>query len=76
MTKLELSKTGFQINNLNIEFPIDISVLKQALGDYRYLKKQYNHIYTWDELGIMAFSKEGNKVESLAIEFEVREYDY
>jgi len=76
MTKLELSKTGFQINNINIEFPIDITVLKQALGDFRYTKKQYNHIYTWDDQGIMAFSKEGDKVESLAIEFEVREYDY
>ncbi|MBE8726615.1 SMI1/KNR4 family protein [Flavobacterium hungaricum] len=76
MTKLELSKTGFQINNTNIEFPIDISVLKQALGDCRYIKKQYNHIYTWDDKGIMAFSKEGKEVESLAIEFEVREYDY
>lgn len=76
MTKLELSKTGFQINNVNIEFPIDISVLQQALGDFRYTKKQYNHIYTWDSQGIMAFSKEGDKVESLAIEFEVREYDY
>jgi len=76
MTKLELSKTGFQINNIKIEFPIDITVLKQALGDFRYTKKQYNHIYTWDDQGIMAFSKEGDKVESLAIEFEVREYDY
>jgi len=76
MTKLELSKTGFQINNIKIEFPIDITVLKQALGDFRYTKKQYNHIYTWDDQGIMAFSKEGEKVESLAVEFEVREYDY
>ena len=43
MTKIELSKTGFQINNVNIEFPIDITVLKQALGDSRYIKKKYNH---------------------------------
>jgi cell wall assembly regulator SMI1 len=76
MTKLELSKTGFQINNINAEFPIDITVLKQALGESRYLKKQYNHIYTWDDQGIIAFSKEGDQVESLAIEFEVRDYDY
>lgn len=76
MAKLELSKNGFQINNVNIEFPIDITVLKQALGDSRYTKKKYNHIYTWDDQGIMAFSKEGDQVESLAIEFEVREYDY
>lgn len=76
MAKLELSKEDFQINGVNIEFPIDITVLKQALGDCRYIKKQYNHIYTWDDLGIMAFSKEGNQVESLAIELELREYDY
>ena len=76
MTKLELSKTGFQINNINIEFPIDITVLKQALGESRYIKKQYNHIYTWDDQGIMAFSKEGDKVESIGLELELREYDF
>ncbi|WP_281232682.1 SMI1/KNR4 family protein [Flavobacterium gelatinilyticum] len=76
MTKLELSKTGFQINNTNIEFPIDISVLKQALGDYRYIKKKYNHIYTWDNLGIMVFSKEGNKAESIGLELELPKYDF
>lgn len=76
MTKIELSKTGFQINGVSIEFPIDITILQQALGDYRYTKKQYNHTYTWDNLGIIAFSKEGNKAESLAIELELSEYDY
>ncbi|WP_125722808.1 SMI1/KNR4 family protein [Flavobacterium ustbae] len=76
MTKIELSKTGFQINNINIEFPIDITVLKQALGDSRHIQKKYNHVYTWDNQGIMAFSKEGDQIESLAVEFEVREYDY
>lgn len=76
MTKLELSKTGFQINNINIEFPIDISVLKQALGDCRQIKKQYNHIFTWDDRGIVAFSKEGKEAESLVVEFEIREYDF
>ena len=76
MAKLELSKTGFQINNVKIEFPIDISVLKQALGEPRYIKKQYNHVFTWDNQGIMAFSKEGNKVESIGIELELREYDF
>ncbi|MBZ4044104.1 SMI1/KNR4 family protein [Flavobacterium hibisci] len=76
MTKIELSKTSFQINGTTIEFPIDITILQEALGNSRYVKKKYNHIYTWDDQGIMAFSKEGNKVESLAIEFKVKEYDY
>lgn len=76
MAKLELSKTGFLINGITIEFPIDITVLKQALGDFRYTKKQYNHIYTWDNLGIMAFSKEGEKAEHLMLEFVCNKYDY
>lgn len=76
MTKIELSKTDFQINGISIEFPIEITILQQALGDYRYTKKKYNHTYTWDNLGIIAFSKEGNKAESLAIELELKKYDY
>lgn len=76
MTKLELSKEDFQINGVSIEFPIEITVLKQALGDYRYIKKQYNHIYTWDNLGIMAFSKEGEKAEHLMLELVCNKYDY
>ena len=76
MAKLELSKTGFLINNVNIQFPINISVLKQALGDYRYIKKQYSHIYTWDDLGIIAYSKKGNKIETLALKLKHGEYDY
>lgn len=76
MAKIEISKTGILINSVTIVFPIDIKVLHQALGDYRYTKKQYNHIYTWDDFGIMAFSKEGNLAESLAVELELIKYDY
>lgn len=76
MTKLELSKTDFQINGTTIEFPIDITVLKQVLGDYRYTKKEYNHLYTWDNLGIIAFSKKGIKAEGLMLELKCSKYDY
>lgn len=76
MAKFSLSKTDFRINDTIVQLPVAIDVLKKALGDCRYIKKQYNHIYTWDDLGIMAFSKEGKQAESLAIEFEVKKYDY
>lgn len=76
MAKFSLSKTDFRINDTIVQLPAAIDVLKKALGDCRYIKKQYNHIYTWDDLGIMAFSKEGKQAESLAIEFEVKKYDY
>ncbi|SHM36109.1 SMI1/KNR4 family protein [Flavobacterium chilense] len=76
MTKLSLSKTDFTINDVSIQFPIDIDNLKKALGECRYTKKQYNHIYTWDELGILAFSKEGIQAEHLMLELVTNQYDY
>jgi cell wall assembly regulator SMI1 len=76
LAKFSLSKTDFRINDTIVQLPAAIDILKKALGDCRYIKKQYNHIYTWDDLGIMAFSKEGKQAESLAIEFEVKKYDY
>lgn len=76
MTKLSLSKTDFKINDITFQFPIDIDSLKKTLGDCRYLKKQHNHIYTWDNYGIIAFSKEGIKAENLMLDLNFGNYDY
>lgn len=76
MAKLSLSKTGFTINDLTIQFPIAIDTLKKALGDCRHIKKQHNHIYTWDDSGIIAFSKEGQKAENLMLDLQFGNYDY
>lgn len=76
MLKISLSKTAFKINDVDIHFPIDIDDLKNLLGDYRYLKKKYNHIYTWDNHGIIAFSKESIKIESFMLDLEFGNYDY
>jgi cell wall assembly regulator SMI1 len=76
LTKLSLSKTDFTINDVAFQFPIDIDNLKKALGECRYINKQYNHIYTWDDLGIIAFSKDGIKAENLMIELKCSDYDY
>lgn len=76
MTKLSLSKTDFTINDVTIQFPIDIDSLKKILGDCRHLKKQHNHIYTWDDFGIIAFSKEGVKAENLLLDLNYGNYDF
>lgn len=76
MTKLSLSKTDFKINDITFQFPIDIDSLKKALGDCRYLKKKHNIIYTWDNHGIIAFSKEGIKAENLMLDLNFGNYDY
>lgn len=76
MAKLSLSKTEFKINDVAFQFPIDIDNLKETLGECRSTKKQYNNIYTWDELGIVAFSKEGLRAEHIMLELETNKYDY
>jgi len=76
LTKLSLSKTDFTINDVVIQFPIDIDNLKKALGQCRSTKKKHNHIYTWDDLGIIAFSKEGIQAENIMLELKCSDYDY
>ncbi|OMQ11659.1 SMI1/KNR4 family protein [[Flexibacter] sp. ATCC 35103] len=76
MTKFSLSKTDFQINNTTVQFPIAIDILKKTLGECRHLKKQYNHIYTWDNHGIIAFSKEGTNAENIMLDLKFGHYDY
>ena len=76
MQKFWLSNTNFQINDVAVQFPIDISVLKKILGECRYKKYEYNHIYTWDDYGIIVYSKEGVKSNNITLELQCRDYDF
>lgn len=76
MTNFSLSKTHFQINEVAIQFPIEIAILEKILGDYRLKKNKHNHIYTWDNHGIIAFSKEGVKAENLLLDLNYGTYDF
>ncbi len=71
MIVINLTSTDFQINKLSLRFPIKIESLKSALGNFnRQTETKYNTIYTWDEYGILAYSKEGKTVESLLLNLE------
>ncbi|KQB39669.1 SMI1/KNR4 family protein [Flavobacterium aquidurense] len=76
MTKFSLSKTHFQINEVSIQFPIEIAILEKVLGNYRVKKNKYNHVYTWDDHGIIAFSKEGIVAENVLLDLNYGTYDY
>lgn len=76
MLKISLSKTNFQINDIIVQFPIDITDLKKILGDCRYKKYEYNNIYTWDDYGIIAYSKKGIKSDNITLELQSRDYDF
>ncbi len=77
MITLHLSQNDFQINNVSLNFPIDIKILKKILiASYRINKKKYNTIYTWDELGILGYSKNGSMIESISLEFKQENFDF
>lgn len=77
MIEINLSESGFNINNVTISFPTDLKTLATALSpNYRSVKKKYNTIHTWDELGILAYSKDGKTIDGLLLEFELKEIDF
>lgn len=70
MTKISLSENSFQINNIDLAFPIEIEMLITALGSCQHHAKTqrgHNHIYTWHKLGLWAYSENGSLVEAIAV---------
>lgn len=55
------------LHDTEIQFPASVSCLKDAIGGCRYTKTIYNNIYTWDELGIAAYSQNGDRIESISV---------
>lgn len=77
MTSLQLSSIGLQINTVAIQFPVSISALKRVLDhDFRAFKTKNNTIYTWDDLGITCYSKNGILAESLTANFKPDGYNF
>lgn len=74
--KISLSKKEFKINDVAVEFPVEIAVLKTILGEARLKKSEHNQIYTWDNHGLIAFSKEGKNAENLLLDLNYGTYDF
>jgi len=77
MTTIDLKEDKFEINGIEFHFPIQIIELQKAFGNgNRRTKKKHNTIFTWDELGVLAYSKNGKMVESLLLEYDGRDFDF
>ncbi len=77
MFTLKLSQEDFRINDIPFSFPIKLNALKNALlASNRVVKKKHNTIYTWDELGVLAYSKDGNVIESLQLVLKKEDFDF
>jgi hypothetical protein len=74
--QLTIADNQFALNGVEVQFPLDIQQLKSILGEARHVAKKYNHIYTWDTLGILAYSKNGREVESFVLELTPTKYDF
>ncbi|SHJ19675.1 hypothetical protein SAMN04488096_11050 [Mesonia phycicola] len=77
MIALFLSPKGFQINAETITFPIPLSQLEGCLHTtYRTLNGKNNTVFTWDDLGITAYSKDGKSIESLTVKYHPETFDF
>jgi cell wall assembly regulator SMI1 len=71
---IHLSECFFQINGVEFSFPIEIGQLKNILGECRQSVLKYNTVYTWDDLGLLAFSNNRKLAETLYVTFYAKRY--
>ena len=77
MITLRLTPTSFEINAISITFPVAINSLKDCLkANFRQTNTKNNTLFTWDDLGIIAYSENGELVDSLTLELEPEAYDF
>jgi cell wall assembly regulator SMI1 len=76
MVTLHLSDHFFKINDVEFSFPINIIALKKLLGEPRNVSLKHNNVYTWDNLGLLAYSKDGTQVETLMLNLTLAEYQF
>ncbi|UNZ00016.1 hypothetical protein MQE36_06620 [Zhouia spongiae] len=77
MIQLELSENSFLINGRDFSFPFSITELQEALGKYdKKTTTKYSIIYTWHNLGIQAYVKEGQTIEGLSLDLVKENYKF
>lgn len=76
MPKIEINSTNFKISGKIVEFPISKTQLNQLFGKERLVVLKYGQKHTWDKLGIMGHSSNGEQIESLYISLVKEDFDF
>lgn len=77
MFNFQLTPDSFTINTIPVVFPILIEDLQAIIGNnFSTLKTKNNTLFTWNDLGIVTFSKDGKNIETLSLELERETYDF
>lgn len=73
----DISSKGIKIDNSVYDFPIKFSALQSHFGESRISNKS-NIVYTWDNLGIYAFSyKDKDLIDSVSIQLvKIDSFDF
>ncbi len=75
--KFEIANNLLKIDGHEIKFPLPVHSLEKLLGQAsRHSHKKHNHIYTWDDLGMCAYSKNGQEVQSITLDVSPFGYDF
>ena len=62
---IEISEEGILLDGAHFQLPVSIDTLSQLFGTARCSVKKYASIYTWDDLGLFANSKDGKLARTL-----------
>ncbi|GAA5023810.1 hypothetical protein GCM10011506_06920 [Marivirga lumbricoides] len=77
MINIHLTSAGFEINNTPVVFPVSLAALENLLGEKpRHFKGKNGGVYTWDQLGILGYSKEENLIYAISVIFEKEDYKF
>lgn len=76
MATIDLTEQFFKINTSVVSFPIPINILTDVLGASRHVTLEHNTVYTWDDLGLMAYSKNGQVVEGIVLALQPQRYEF
>jgi cell wall assembly regulator SMI1 len=76
MVYIELKQDAFLINQVKLSFPLQLEKLMNVLGDYRHTSGLQNNIFTWDNLGILAYSQDGIVAENITINLKQKDYQF
>ena len=76
MLTIHLNENNFLINQEEIIFPITIEKLILVLNaSPRIIQSTSNTILVWDELGVTAYAKLNNLIDTIEISFELQKYE-
>ena len=76
MTRICFTEDRFEINGEVVSLPYPVKDLKNILGESDVFASEHNEVYTWSDLGLKAYSKDGQTVDIIDVIFQPEDYEH